>query len=216
MDKKIILGLISLFCFRIACAENVFVYLLKHQGNVVYCGITNDPDRRAREHVENHTMRYSVFDKMLVFAGPMSRESAYQEETNCIYNHLIPNLYQTKPQNNQEAEYQRKAQKDYELRIHATQLIQVQNPIVEYSHDVLRAIEKWHAYVCEDCGTNVTNGVIDYSHKHFGGHVYCMGCQYNHIVCENCGTHVTDGVIDYSQNHFDGHVYCMKCQRNYK
>lgn len=35
----------------------------------------------------------------------------------------------------------------------------------------------WHAEVCEACGKGVSKGVMEYSKKHYDGHVYCMDCQ---------------------------------------
>ncbi|EKE01041.1 MAG: hypothetical protein ACD_21C00232G0001 [uncultured bacterium] len=101
--KKILFSIAIIFYAQLVFADNdVFVYRLSYakrsgESVVVYCGITNNPERRAREHAVAATKRYNTFDTMTVFAGPMPREQALQEETNCINSNDIPGLYQTYP-----------------------------------------------------------------------------------------------------------------------
>ncbi len=183
MYKKVILSILLIFFFQEVFAQNdVFVYLLKYRGArgdvVVYCGITNDPETRALEHAEGGTLGYNTFDTMVVFAGPMSREQALEEETRCIYRYEIPRLYQTYPRD-------LRAIAEYESHYDASRLVQTRNPIVEYTPEVQRAIDRMFEYpieqpTCEDCRFRVTNGVVDYSLNHFNGHIFCMRCQSHH------------------------------------
>ena len=196
-------------------AERVFVYYLKYAGRygdvIVYCGITNDPEARAIEHARGGTMRYNTFDTMVVFAGPMSRDQAYREETRCIERNRIPRIYQHR--NGPDF----RAIEEYELHYNPTRLIQTPNPRVEYTAEVLRAVHAERT-VCEDCGSDVTAGVIDFSRRNFDGHVFCMRCQHHHDeepVCEDCGSYVTAGVIDFSLRNFAGHIFCMRCQHEH-
>lgn len=211
MCKKIILGVMLIFYFQVACADNVFVYFLKYTGRngdvVVYCGITNDPEARALEHARGGTMGYNTFDTMVVFAGPMSRAEAYQEETRCIETHHIPRMYQHR----EGPDF--RAIAEYESHYDPSRLRQTPNPMVEFTAAVLRAMRTTEP-VCEDCGSAVTTAVINFSLENFDGHVFCMRCQPQHEepVCEACGVVVTDGVIDFSLRNFDGHIFCMGCQ----
>lgn len=132
MYKKVVLSVIALLCFQIASAgDGVFVYTLKDKNEVVYCGITNNPEARALEHVRDHTMRFNVFDTMSVIDGPMSRQQAYQAETKCINSHAIPKLYQARNPTERANNYQKITA--YESRIDAKQLVQTSNPRVEYA-----------------------------------------------------------------------------------
>jgi hypothetical protein len=228
MGKRIIFAIISIFYFQVCYGENVFVYLLKYttlsgREAVVYCGITNKPEVRVLEHVRDGTVNYNTFDTMVVFDGPISREEAYKKETSCIRSYDIPRLYQLYPRDE-------KAIAEYESHYDTSRLIQIQNPRVEYTARVRRALEEQHyqkqSVVCEDCGRAVTDNVINYSRNFFQGHIFCRDCQSYHlenprekqhyqrqsVVCEDCGRAVTDNVINYSRNFFQGHIFCRDCQ----
>src|SRR3989337_1005644 len=214
--KKIILSVILIFCFQVSHADgDIFVYLLKYMKQngedvVVYCGITNDPEARAFEHVQGSTMKYNTFDTMVVVAGPMSRAQALKEETRCIYQYPIPKLYQTYPGGYPDVVYpgcpyrpcdynkeeRDKRIKEYESKFDSSRLVQISNPIV--------------VGVCSYCDTIVTYGILDYSVNNYGK-VLCMDCQHQ---CENCGGSVTDNVLDYSRKHFDGKGLCYDCQHH--
>ncbi|EKE00546.1 MAG: hypothetical protein ACD_21C00331G0012 [uncultured bacterium] len=181
MIKKILLSIVCLFYFQVVfAADDFFVYMLsygKRNPVIVYCGITKDPERRARQHANNETMLYNTFDTMTVFAGPMPEPQAYAEETKCIYQYPIPKLYQTYPGNPiRRSEHQTDAEKqkaiqEYESGCDVSRLRQVLEPDVAYTLDVLKALG------CEGCGAPVTERVIKYSQDHFDGQVFCMECQ---------------------------------------
>lgn len=182
MTKKTLLYFLLIFSFQSLYANNdVFVYLLKYTKSngkevVVYCGITNNPEQRALEHADGHTMGYNTFDTMLVIAGPMSREQALQQETDCIYRYPIPRLYQTYP-NDQirpsdlDESARAAAIAKYESRVDTSRLAQTPDPLVIYTDEVRERL------LCENCDSAVTEGVINFSHMHFGSHVFCMECQ---------------------------------------
>jgi hypothetical protein len=154
----------------------------------------------------------------------MSRSRALQEETNCIYSYPITKLYQTRPgdrfrPSDLSEEERGEAIEEYESHFDASRLVQIPNPRVEYTPEVRSAL------TCEDCGAHVTDGVINYSHENFDGHVFCMRCQPRYqtnpqtrttnpleSVCEGCGSAVTRGVINFSLRNFGNHIFCMDCQ----
>ena len=249
MVKKVILIVALIFGANMVLADNdVFTYYLKYsdkygKDTVAYCGITNDPEARVIEHVKDRTLRYNTFDAMVVFAGPMSRKEALQEETRCIYNYPIPSLYQTQGGNAKEEEERRRDIAEYESRYDTSRLVQTQDPKVIYTSSVsqklksmasmLKSVMKDSGYddkkeetppVCEKCHAKVSDGIASYCKQNFGGHIYCMNCQKYQTacdykreappVCEKCHSKVSEGVVSYCKQSFGGHIYCMNCQKN--
>jgi predicted GIY-YIG superfamily endonuclease len=54
-------------------------YVLRRNGRIVYCGITNNPDRRCREHA-----RDKDFDEIEVRGPPMTRDRARAAERRAL------------------------------------------------------------------------------------------------------------------------------------
>ncbi len=69
-------------------SQSHFFYVLLRDDNVVYCGITNDPERRTEEHHVSKT-----FDRMIA-AGRLSENGARLLEKNCVceYNPILNKL----------------------------------------------------------------------------------------------------------------------------
>ncbi len=222
---RLLLCSILLLAVQLAFADNdVFVYILLYggqKGTVVYCGITNDPEARAKEHAIDRTMMYNTFDTMLVIAGPMSRSEALKLETKCIYTYDIPRLYQTYPNDPDrpselDMEEREIAIWEYELLYDTSRLNQTLYPKVIYNQKVLDNIKSLTSKKidneCIKCGKKVTDGVSEYSLDQFG-QVFCRNCQsrYKGPICENCHTRVSEGVFKYSLENL-GIVLCMGCQ----
>ena len=61
--------------------RDYYVYELKDGHEIVYYGITNDPDRRYIEHA-NSNKRWTQY---CIIKGPMYRENAEIEEDSLIF-----------------------------------------------------------------------------------------------------------------------------------
>lgn len=205
MIKKTILSVILILSFQASYAlddDRVFAFVLKssflkasNQNNddVVYCGITKDPEGRATELTINPIMRYDTFDAMLVYAGPMTREQAKQEKTRCINNHYIPRLYQTYPTTDRERSHQSMEIKSREANSASLPPKQVTNPRVEYTPNIVRD-DHYSPPMCEECDAIVTDEVIKRSCERFNNRVYCLSCQDD----------LNELIADDSQNYSDG------------
>lgn len=84
----------SLFFNQLQAEDLVYNYALKSNGEVVYCGISEEPVSRCVEHQDAGKFR---FDVMVVYGGPYNKAYAYEKETRCIERHPIPNAYQLYP-----------------------------------------------------------------------------------------------------------------------
>ena len=63
--------------------EKMFIYVLMDKGKTVYCGQTNDPTRRAREHSYEEGSYPKIFDQMLAI-GYFNEEDTNAGEDKCV------------------------------------------------------------------------------------------------------------------------------------
>ena len=71
-----------LFCLNIYMEKNYYVYILLTERNTLYCGYTDDVEKRFKAHLEGHGAKYTRANKpvKIVWQKEFANKSDAQKE----------------------------------------------------------------------------------------------------------------------------------------